>query len=126
MSDNRRTTILLVEDEPLVRMMITDTLSELGYATVVADDATAALAALDAGGDIDLLLTDIGLPRVDGWSLAESARQLRPNLPVLFATGYGEDPERRLAPNTAVIVKPFDTQRLAAILRRLIEGGDGR
>jgi CheY-like chemotaxis protein len=123
MNDNRRTTILIVEDELLVQMMITDLLGELGYATVVADGAQAALATLEARDDIDVLLTDIGLPEVDGWTLAEAARRLRPTLPVLFATGYGEDPQRRLAPHMAIIVKPFDTQRLAAILHQLIEGG---
>ncbi len=126
MSDTRRATILVVEDEALVRMMITDLVSELGYAVVAADDAKSALAALEAGDDVDLLLTDIGLPDIDGWALAESARRLRPSLPVLFATGYAEDPRKQLAPGMAVIVKPFDTERLAKALQRLIETGKQR
>jgi CheY-like chemotaxis protein len=119
MSDQRQKTVLVVEDEPLVQMMVADLLSELGYSTVVASDAKSALAALDAHNHVDLLLTDIGLPGADGWSLAESARRLRPSLPVLFATGYGEDPQRRLGPGMAMIGKPFDTTRLAAALRKL-------
>lgn len=124
MNDQRQKTVLVVEDEPLVQLMIADLLSELGYAPVVAGDARSALAALEAQSNVDILLTDIGLPGPDGWSLAESARRLRPSLPVLFATGYGEDSQRRLAPGMAMIDKPFDTARLAAALRRLIEVGE--
>ena len=126
MSDRRPKTVLIVEDEPLVQMMISDLLIELGYVAVVASDATSALVSLKAQSDVDLLLTDIGLPGADGWSLAESARRLRPSLPVLFATGYGDDPQRQLPPGMALIAKPFDTARLAAALQRLIGAGEPR
>lgn len=126
MSEQRQKTILVVEDEPLVQMMITDLLVELGHVAIVAGDAKSALISLEAQNDVDLLLTDIGLPGADGWSLAESARRLRPSLPILFATGYGDDPQRQLAPGTAIIAKPFDTARLAAALQRLIGFGEPR
>jgi len=90
MNDNRRRVILVVEDEPFIQMLIADFLEELGYATLVASDAKSALISLEADGELDLLLTDIGLPDMNGWALAEIARNLRPSLPILFATGYGE------------------------------------
>lgn len=126
MSDAQRKTILVVEDEALVRMMTADLLDELGYAVIAVDDAKSAIATLQARDDVDLLLTDIGLPDIDGWTLAESARRLRPSLPVLFATGYGEDPKRQMAPGTAIIIKPFDTLSLTKALQELIETGERR
>src|SRR5579872_6411210 len=120
MNDNRRRVILVVEDEPFIQMLIADFLEELGYATLVASDAKSALISLEADGELDLLLTDIGLPDMNGWALAEIARNLRPSLPILFATGYGEQNAKTLAPGTAMIAKPFDVERLAENLRTLL------
>jgi CheY-like chemotaxis protein len=122
MKNNNKTTILVVEDEPFVQMLLADFLSELNYEVASASDAKSALAILESGREIALLLTDVGLPGTDGWTLAEAARAKSPALPVLFATGFGENHKRNeaLAPGTAVISKPFDMERLGEVVRAMI------
>ena len=84
-------TVLVVEDDPSVRMLIMDILAELGYAAIEAYDSQSALPALESRRRIDLLVTDVGLPGgMNGRQLAERARQLRPGLRTLFITGYAE------------------------------------
>ena len=85
---NSRKSILVVEDDDVVRMLTTDVLEELGYRVVAAADSTEALHSLDVDSDFDLLMTDVGLPGMSGHQLAEAARRLYPRLPVLFASGY--------------------------------------
>ena len=104
-------TILVVEDEVLVQMLIVDYLNDLGYETIEANDATRALSIIESDQTIDLLLTDVGLPGMNGRELAERARSARPNLKVLFATGYAEGATSRqgfLAPGMDMVAKPFD------------------
>lgn len=103
-------TILIVDDEPAVRLMIGEVVTELGYAFVEAGDAEAALTILRTDLVIDLLVTDVGMPGMNGWQLSELACKLRPQLNVLFVTGY----EGNLALNTRsegksvnVVTKPF-------------------
>jgi CheY-like chemotaxis protein len=125
MKNNAKATILVVEDEPFVQMLLTDFFEELGYATLSARDAQTALVFLGEERPIDLLLTDVGLPGISGRALAEAARKMRPSLPVLFATGYGDNHEElkeKLAPRMAVIAKPFDMERLSEIVLTLIRG----
>jgi CheY-like chemotaxis protein len=120
-------TILIVEDEPFVQMLLADFLSELGYGVLSASDAQSALALLEAERDISLLLTDVGLPGVNGRALAEMARQRRPSLPVIFATGYGDSHEafkEKLGPGMAVVAKPFEMARLAEAVRDLLPQND--
>ena len=102
--------ILVVEDDPQVRMLVTVVLEELGYAVDVVGDADAALPILASPRRIDLLVTDVGLPGLNGRQLAEVARQSRPHLPVLFMTGYAEKAQERAAfldPGMSMIAKPF-------------------
>ncbi|WCE09441.1 hybrid sensor histidine kinase/response regulator [Pseudomonas sp. JBR1] len=108
-------TVLVVEDEPVVRQMVVDLLRELGYATLQAEDARAALPLLESQRPIDLLLSDVGLPGMNGRQLAEIARQRRPGLRVLFATGYAEGAhlEGYLDPGMTLITKPFNLDALA-------------
>ncbi|OYT81092.1 MAG: hybrid sensor histidine kinase/response regulator [Pseudomonas sp. PGPPP4] len=108
-------TVLVVEDEPVVRQMVVDLLRELGYATLQAEDARSALPLLESGRPIDLLLSDVGLPGMNGRQLAEIARQRRPGLKVLFATGYAEGAhlEGYLDPGMTLITKPFNLDALA-------------
>jgi CheY-like chemotaxis protein len=116
-------TILVVEDEPIVRMLVVDFLSELGYAILEAKDANVALPILRSDQPIDLLLTDVGLPGMDGRQLAEAARGLRPGLKVLFATGYAEGAGRRndfVVTGTDLVSKPFDLDHLAEKVAQLI------
>ena len=110
-------TVLVVEDDAAVRMVVLDELSELGYQTLAAADGPSALPMLQSDCAIDLLLTDVGLPGMNGRQIAEIARQHRPELRVLFMTGYAEQAASRtsfLAPGMQIIPKPFTLDDLAA------------
>jgi PAS domain S-box-containing protein len=102
--------ILVVEDDPQVRMLVTVVLEDLGYQVEVVGDADGAIPILASSRAIDLLVTDVGLPGLNGRQLAEIARQSRPTLPVLFMTGYAEKAQERAAflePGMSMIAKPF-------------------
>ena len=106
-------TILVVEDDAIVRMLIVDVLQELEFSVLEADGSERALELLeDTARNIDLLMTDVGLPGMDGRTLAAKARELRQTLPVLFASGYAETLE--IAEGMAVIGKPFSIDQLRA------------
>ncbi len=102
-------TILVVEDEPVVRSLVVEVLNELGYETLEAGEASEALCITESEQRIDLLISDVGLPGMNGRQLADIARQQRPGLKVLFATGYAESFAANdfLGPDMAVITKPF-------------------
>ncbi len=110
-------TVLVVDDEPTVRMLVADVLKELGYAAVEAGDGASGLAVLRSGRRLDLLVTDVGLPGgMNGPQLAEAARAARPGLPVLFITGYAENAlvgNGQLEPGMQVMTKPFAVDALA-------------
>ncbi|QNH77701.1 response regulator [Pseudomonas protegens] len=112
-------TILVVEDDAIVRMLIVDVLEELEFSVLEADGSDAALQLLeDAGQGIDLLMTDVGLPGMNGRELAERARRLRPQLPVLFASGYAESID--VPAGMAVIGKPFSIDQLRDKVRSIL------
>ncbi|KQM69793.1 PAS domain-containing protein [Xylophilus sp. Leaf220] len=119
-------TVLVVEDEPTLRMLLTEMLQELDYRVLVAEDGPAALRRLDAAGRIDLLVTDVGLPGgLNGRQVADAARTRRPGLQVLFITGYAENAvvgNGQLERGMAVITKPFDMAALTAKVRAMVEG----
>lgn len=102
-------TILVVEDEPVVRSLVVEVLHDLGYRTVEASEATEALIITESTQRIDLMVSDVGLPGMNGRQLAEIVRQQRPGLKVLFATGYAESFSANdfLGPDMGVITKPF-------------------
>ena len=104
-------TILVVEDDAIVRMLIVDVLQELQFSVLEADGSERAMELLeDHSQHIDLLMTDVGLPGMDGRELAGKARLLRQQLPILFASGYAESLE--VADGMAVIGKPFSIDQL--------------
>nr|WP_295105854.1 PAS domain S-box protein [uncultured Caulobacter sp.] len=118
-------TVLVVEDEPVVRALIVEVLSELGYRALEADDGPTGLEILQSTQPIDLLITDIGLPGLNGRQIADAARLQRPGLKTLFMTGYAETAAVAsgfLDPGMAMITKPFAMDALAARIRELIEG----
>lgn len=84
-------TILVVEDDNIVRMLIVDVLEELEYTVLEAADAAEALSVVEDGTHVDLMMTDQGLPDMKGTELATRVRAIRPQLPVLFASGYSEN-----------------------------------
>ena len=121
-----RQTILLVEDDEGVRINTAEMLGGLGYVVIAAPDGPTALQLLEDNPDTRLLLTDVGLPGgMNGRQLAEAARQRRPELRVLFATGYARNAivhHGRLDPGVELITKPFSSAGLSAKLRRVLEG----
>lgn len=104
-------TILVVEDDDIVRMLIVDVLEELEFSVLEADGSEQALEQLkDADLHIDLMMTDVGLPGMDGRELATEARKLHPSLPILFASGYAETID--VPADMHVIGKPFSIDQL--------------
>ena len=117
--------ILLVEDEPLVRVLLLETLLEAGFVVVEAGDADEALALLVQQERFDLLLTDVHMPgRCDGLGVAGHARGRQPELPVLFVTGRPDvvgsfaEPDAR----TVCLAKPFRLADLLRVLHCLLAG----
>jgi signal transduction histidine kinase len=119
-------TVLVVDDEPTIRMLVIEVLDELGYVTLEAGDGTAALRLLASGVRPDLLVTDVGLPgQMNGRQVADAALALLPELKVLFITGYAENAvigNGQLDPNMALTTKPFTMEALAAKVRVLLAG----
>ncbi len=117
-------TVLVVEDEATVRMLVLETLAELGYATLDAQDGPSGLKILQSGARVDLLVTDVGLPGLNGRQLADAARASRPNLPVLFMTGYAHNAELAqgdaLEPGMELIAKPFTLDALIARIKTML------
>ncbi|MGO3934815.1 PAS domain-containing hybrid sensor histidine kinase/response regulator [Rhodopseudomonas pseudopalustris] len=117
-------TVLVVDDEPTVRMLVADVLEDLGYTALEAADSVGGLRILQSEARIDLLVTDVGLPGgMNGRQLADAARESRPNLNVLFITGFAENAllnNGQLEPGMAVLTKPFAVDTLAARIRELI------
>jgi signal transduction histidine kinase len=115
--------VLVVEDDPAVRLLVLNVLDELGYTAHPAADANAALRLIESPLRIDLLVTDLGLPGLNGRQLADIARQQRPRLKVLFMTGYAEkadEPQGSPTAGTDLIAKPFSIDLLANKIRDMI------
>jgi len=117
-------TVLVVDDEPLVRMLVVEQLEELGYRVVEAGDGPSALKIIDTKQPIDLLITDVGLPRgMNGRQLADAARTRRPGLEVLFITGYAENAvlnHGHLDAGMHIMTKPFEMEVFARRVRELL------
>jgi PAS domain S-box-containing protein len=117
-------TILVVDDEPLVRMVAVEILEELGYHILEADDGPSAMRILNSGQPIDLLVTDVGLPGgMNGRQLADAVRIRRPDLRVLFVTGYAENAvlnHGHLDHGMHVMTKPFLADAFARRVRELL------
>ncbi|PYD92030.1 hybrid sensor histidine kinase/response regulator [Pseudomonas syringae pv. pisi] len=117
-------TILIVDDEPTVRMLLTDALGDLGYTLIEAADSLAGLKLLRSDVHIDLLITDVGLPGgMNGRQMADAGREVRPHLKTLFITGYAENAaigDEQLGPGMRVLTKPFAIEALAARVQELM------
>ncbi|WP_414476223.1 PAS domain-containing protein [Microvirga sp. M2] len=116
-------TVLVVEDEPVVRSLIIEVLEDLGYRTLEAADGPEGLKILQSRRRIDLLITDVGLPGLNGRQLADAARERRRDLKVLFITGYAENATLAagfLEPGMQMITKPFAVDALAQKIRSII------
>lgn len=117
-------TVLVVDDEPSVRMFVSESLGSCGYIVIEATDSLAGLQLLRSDTRIDLLVTDIGLPGgADGRQMADTGRSIRPGLPVLFMTGYAQPTvldNAQLEPDTAVLTKPFTLEALTLNVNTLL------
>jgi signal transduction histidine kinase len=118
-------TVLVIDDEPTVRMLIVEVLEEAGYSALEAEDGPTGLKILQSSAQIDLLITDVGLPGgMNGRQVADAARIGRPELKVLFVTGFAENAavgNGHLDPGMAVITKPFVMAELAHKITEMIE-----
>jgi PAS domain S-box-containing protein len=118
-------TVLVVDDEATIRMLVTETLEELGYAAIEVADGQSALKILESDARVDLLVTDVGLPGMNGREVADAARAIRPDLRVLFITGYAHNAAigngTALQPGMEIITKPFALDALATKIRDMIE-----
>ena len=119
-------TVLVVDDEAGIRMLVTDILEELGYQSLEAEDGQEGLAILQSEARVDLLITDVGLPGgMNGRQMADAARLVRPDLKVLFITGYAENAvigNGQLDPGMHVMTKPFELDSLGRRIKELING----
>jgi PAS domain S-box-containing protein len=119
-------TILIVDDEPTVRLLLMDVLGDLGYTLIEASDSVAGLKLLQSDVSIDLLITDVGLPGgMNGRQMADAGREVRPGLKTLFITGYAESAalgNSSLGVGMQVLTKPFSIDVLAARVLELLRG----
>ena len=120
-------TVLVIDDEPTIRMLIVDALGELGYACLEAADGASGLRLLEQSRGIDLLITDVGLPGgLNGRQVADAARALRPDLKVLFITGYAENAvlnHGHVERGMEVLTKPFAVEDLTQRVDRMLSQG---
>ncbi len=118
-------TVLVVDDEATVRMLVAEVLTESFYSVLEAGDGASALKILESDSRVDLMISDVGLPGgMNGRQVADAARVLRPGLKVLFITGYAENAaigNGLLAPGMEILAKPFAMSTLANKVREMIE-----
>lgn len=121
----RGETVLVIDDEPTVRMLISEVLEDLGYTALNAADGAEGLQLLQSARRIDLLVTDVGLPGgLNGRQVADAGRSLRHDLKVLFITGYAHNAllwEEQLDPGMHLLTKPFSMDDLASRIKSVIE-----
>jgi PAS domain S-box-containing protein len=117
-------TVLVVDDEPAIRMLVTEVLGDLNYQAIEAEDGSSGLKVLETKRHIDLLVTDVGLPGgINGRQLADAALVFRPQLKVLFITGYAENAvvgNGQLRPGMHVLTKPFTIEELASRIKSIL------
>ncbi|WP_295467756.1 ATP-binding protein [uncultured Pseudomonas sp.] len=127
-------TLLVVDDEPTIRALVTEAMTAQGYQVLEAAEGASALDLIRSGAAVDLLVTDVGLPgALNGRQLADAVRSLRPQLPVLFITGYAESHaigDGDLDTGMRVLIKPFTLDTLERRVQLMLgdplaEGGDG-
>lgn len=119
--------VLVVDDEPTVRMLVVEVAQELGYDVIEAIDGPSAMRLVEGKPAVDLLITDVGLPGgMNGRQVADAMLGMRPDLKVLFITGFAENAvigNGQLSPNMALVTKPFPMELLAKKIRDIMAAG---
>jgi CheY-like chemotaxis protein len=121
--------VLVVEDEEAVRIMLRRLLESEGYQVLEAADGQRALVVVDGTSRVDLVITDVAMPALNGRQLADRLKVLRPRLPVLFMSGYTDDEMVRrglIEPHHPFLSKPFSPEVLAAKVRQMIDQAAAR
>ena len=115
--------ILVVEDDPSLLMVVSETLRDAGYLVWEAGDGESALGIIKTHPDIDLLITDVKMPGMNGYQLVDAGLALRPELKVMLMTGYAQDPiPKKIAQaGIQVLHKPFDFDKLPDFASRVLE-----
>jgi DNA-binding NtrC family response regulator len=116
-------TILVVDDEPLLLMIVAETLRDAGYNVREASTSDMAATVLKEPGDIDLLISDIKMPGLSGYQVVDLGMSVRPKLRVLLMTGYAQDPvpKRMAESGVQVLHKPFDFDTLPQLVRQILD-----
>jgi CheY-like chemotaxis protein len=114
-------TILVVEDDPLIAMTAADMIKNIGHDVIEAPTGERAVAILNSGARVDLIMTDHAMPGMSGLELAREARRLYPDLPILIATGYPDLPEARDL-GVICVFKPYVEEQLAVEIGKLLFG----
>lgn len=115
----QKAVVLFVDDDSLIGMSTVDMLEDLGHEVIGVDSGAQALDVLRDGRKIDLLITDFSMPKMNGAQLAKAARQLRPDLPILIATGYAELPQESEI-DIPRLGKPYQQDQLAAAIAKVL------
>jgi CheY-like chemotaxis protein len=119
-------TVLLVEDEELMRLVVEQLLAELGFTVLTAPDGVAAVERFrQHQSDIDCVLSDLTMPRMDGWETMAALRQLSPDIPVILSSGYDEAQVMagcRAEPPQAFLNKPYQASQLNQTIRSVLNG----
>lgn len=121
-------TVLVIEDDAAVRLLVMQVLEELGYQAIETADGRQAVPILESSRHLDLLISDVGLPGLNGRQLAEIAREQRPELPILFMTGYARqaaDQAEFLGGGMEIISKPFDIEQLGRRIGEILRKSQG-
>ena len=115
-------TVLLAEDEPMLRTVVRETLRRAGFVVIEAADGTAGLEILQSDQPVDVLLTDIKMPGLNGYQLAEAGLSLRPAMRVMLMTGFADEaiPDAIREASIPILRKPFNFENLASSVRQVI------
>jgi CheY-like chemotaxis protein len=115
-------TVLVAEDEAMLRLIAVETLIDAGFQVFDAGDGNAGLKTLQSVADIDLLISDIKMPGMNGYELAAAGLALKPNLKVILMTGYAQEPlpEKIREAGAHVIYKPFDFDLLSSLAKQVL------
>ena len=118
-------TILLAEDEVMLRLAAAELLEEAGFTVLQAADGDHGCKILNSGAPVDLLISDIKMPGLNGYELAQAGFAVLPTLKVLFMTGYAQEPlpQSMRSPAVELIYKPFEFDALVETAARMLQGG---